>query len=181
MYIRNKQQIMIFAIAALMIIAFAGGIYLPLSKESKAVSSQRDLQLLMINDAAQQNNKLDELKSQLETLRSQIRIQQSSIPEELQLGQFLQTLASLMNQYDLQEQFVKPGQERKAEQLWCVPIVIRCKGRLLQIYDFFKSLQSLERLIRIEAVTLSNSADMTGHLTMEMKAVIFYRDTKDKS
>lgn len=93
----------------------------------------------------------------------------------------MQIISSLMNQNNLQEQFVKPGQERKIEQLCCVPIEIRCKGRLSQMYEFHKSLQSLERLIRIETVTFSNNPDMSGQLSMETKAVIFYKAAKAKS
>ena len=181
MYIKNKQQILIFVAASVMIAGFVLVSFLPMHKKAGAIRSQKDLTELMINDVARQSDKLPQLKDQLETMRSQLKLQQSFVPEQVELGQFLQTITSIMNEYKLQEQFVKPGAEKKIDQLWAVPIDIRCKGQLSQMFDFFKSLQNLERLIRIENISLSNSPDLNGQLSMETKAVIYYKATKAKS
>lgn len=68
MYIKNKQQIIIFAAAVVMIAAFAVGIYLPIHKKVKEIRSQREIQELMINDAAVKANQLPQLEHQLETM-----------------------------------------------------------------------------------------------------------------
>ncbi len=181
MFFTNKHQIIIFGSIVSMLAVFGAAVYLPLHKKADEISSKREMLELMIKDASAKAEQLPQLAKQLETLRAEVKPNQSFIPEEIQLGQFLQEIASLMNQYNLQEQFVKPGQERKIEQLYCVPIDIRCKGRLLQMYDFFKYLQSLERIVRIENVTFSNSLDLDGQLSVETKAVIFYKADKVKS
>lgn len=181
MFFNNKHQIIIFVSVLAMVAVFGAVVYLPIHKKANEVRSQREILELMINDASMKAEQLQQLARQLEMMRFETKLNQSYIPEELQLGQFLQTIASLMNQYSLQEQFVKPGQERKIEQLYCVPIDIRCKGRLSQMYEFFKSLQTLERIVRIENVTFSNSPDLNGQLSMETKAVIFFKGAKVKS
>jgi Tfp pilus assembly protein PilO len=49
------------------------------------------------------------------------------------------------------------------------------KGRLKQIFEFFGRLQSLDRLVRIEQVKLVNDRDFSGEVSMQTKAVIYYR------
>jgi Tfp pilus assembly protein PilO len=181
MFIRNKQQMIILAAASAVILACLFGFFLPLNRKAGTIRSQRDIAQLIIDEAIQQKSQLPQLKQKLQTLSSQVKNYQSSIPEEIEVGQFLQTITSLMDQYNLQEQFVKPGDEKRLEQLLCVPIDIRCKGRLSQLFEFFKSLQSLDRLVRIEFVNLSNSPNMDGQLSMETKAVIYYKGQKAKS
>ena len=52
---------------------------------------------------------------------------------------------------------------------------MQCKGRLTQIFNFYECLQALDRLVRIEQVKLSNDAGYNGQVSMETKAIIYYR------
>jgi Tfp pilus assembly protein PilO len=178
---KNKKQIMIIIAACALIAGIFLFLSLPIFRKYRSIRSQRDLIQLMVSDAAEKGDKLPHLRNQLMTMRSKLQLKHSVIPEQVELGQFLQTIASLMNQYDLREQFVKPGNERKIDQLWAVPIDIHCKGQLTQMFNFFSSLRELDRMIRIEQVVLSNSPDMDGQLNMETKAVIYYKAQKAKS
>ena len=44
-----------------------------------------------------------------------------------------------------------------------------------EIFEFFKGLQSLERLVRIEEVKLMNDAGFSGEVTLDTRAVIYFR------
>ena len=50
-----------------------------------------------------------------------------------------------------------------------------CKGSLKQIFEFYKALQGLDRLVRIEQVKLVNDNDFSGRVSMHTEAVIYYR------
>jgi len=52
---------------------------------------------------------------------------------------------------------------------------MQCKGGVEQIFEFFKSLQNLDRLVRIEQIKLVNDQDFTGQASMQTKAVVYYR------
>jgi Tfp pilus assembly protein PilO len=45
---------------------------------------------------------------------------------------------------------------------------------LADLFEFFKRLQALDRLIRIEQVKLTNDPDFSGQVTMETRVVIYY-------
>lgn len=67
-----------------------------------------------------------------------------------------------------------PEVEIKADNLSCIPINMQCKGTLIQIFQFYKRLQSIDRLVRIEQVKLVNDVGLTGQVSMETRALIFY-------
>jgi Tfp pilus assembly protein PilO len=97
------------------------------------------------------------------------------VPAQKSIGEFLQQIADLMSQYNLSEQVVAPSREIKGDSLNCIPIDVQCKGKLAQMFDFYKRLQDLDRLVRIERVTLTNDTDLSGQVSMQTQAVIYYR------
>ena len=80
-----------------------------------------------------------------------------------------------MNKHSLSEQMIEPNKEIEDENLNCIPVKMKCKGKLFQIYEFFRELQGLDRLVRIEQVKLSNDNDFVGQIGMEARAIIYYR------
>ena len=76
---------------------------------------------------------------------------------------------------DLKEVEVEAAEEVKADEFNCIPVRIRCKGELAQIFKLYRQFQTLDRLIRIEQVRLSNDNDFNGQVSMETKAIIYYR------
>ena len=67
------------------------------------------------------------------------------------------------------------GEEIEAEQFNCIPINMRCRGSLKNLFGFFESLRGLDRLVRIEHVDLVNESDFSGDVTMSADTVIYYR------
>ena len=80
-----------------------------------------------------------------------------------------------MTEHRLTDQVVVPGKEVESEGVGCVPVHVNCKGSLKDIFSFFHDLQAMDRLVRIEKVTLQNDRDFTGCVSMDTDAVIFYR------
>ncbi len=173
--LREKQQILIYAAAGLMVVGFVLFRYMPLHKKTKAIEQAKVAQTLVIAKAMAQNGQLPLLKEKLQKMQRAARDYEANVPVDRNLGEFLQQIAGLMNKQHLREQIVQPGEEMKTEELNCIPIVMRCKGGLKQLFEFYKSLQAIDRLIRIEKVELANDGDFSGEVGMETRAMIYYR------
>lgn len=172
---KERQQIAICAAAAIMIVAFALLRYLPLQKRAKAVTEERTAQMLAIMKASSAGRKLSPLKEELLQLQRSVKNYERLVPSERALGEFLQEIAGLMNEHNLREQLVQPGEEIEAGELNCIPVNMQCKGTLAQLFEFYKSLQKLDRLARIEEVKLINDSNFNGEVSMQTRAVIYYR------
>ena len=176
MFLRERQQITIFIVAAAVVGGFVLFRYLPLQRKIKAIKSARATQTLAISKGLAEAKQLPALNEQLQNLQRIVGNYDTYIPTQRALGGFLQKIADLMNEHNLKEQVVAPGEEVRADKLSCIPLDVHCKGKLAQIFEFYKRLQGLDRLVRIEQVKLENDTDFSGVLTMQTKAVICYRD-----
>jgi Tfp pilus assembly protein PilO len=180
MFFRERQQITIFVIAAAIIGGFVMFRYLPLQKRTKTVKDAGAAQRLVITKGQAEGSQLFMLKEQMLLLQQKVANFETNIPAQRALGGFLQRMADLMNENNLGGQVVTPREEIRAGELNCIPLDIQCKGRLAKIFEFYKQLQSLDRLVRIEQVKLDNDSDFSGEVTMRTKAVIYYRAESTK-
>jgi type IV pilus assembly protein PilO len=174
-FFRERQQITIFFAACVIVGGFVLFRYLPLCRKMKAARQTRTEQALTIAQGTADNKQLSQLKERLQKLQQELANYEANIPEQRALGEFLHRIADLMNEHKLGEQMIEPLKEVKAEKLHCIPVNMQCKGKLMQIFEFFRQLQRLDRLVRIEQVKLSNDSDFSGELSMEAKAIIYYR------
>ena len=175
MIFREKQQIIICVAAVIMTASFVLFRYLPLNKEIKAAKQIRAAQLLSVAEAASQTKQLPLLKEQLIELQNTVGDYEKQIPASRDLGEFLQKMAGLMDDNQLEDQLTQPGAETKADISNCIPVNIQCKGSLKNLFEFYKQLQNMDRLVRIEKVELVNDSDLGGQVSMKTKMIVFYR------
>lgn len=175
MFFRERQQITICVVAGVVVCIFMLFWYLPLHKEMKVIRQAKAAQSLVIAKGATDSKQLPLMKEQLLELQAKLGNYEANIPEQNTFGGFLGRIADLMNENNLQEQEITPGEEIKADQFNCIPVSMSCKGKLVQIFKLYRQLQTLDRLIRIEQVKLSNDTGYNGRVSMETKAVIYYR------
>ncbi|UCF00060.1 MAG: type 4a pilus biogenesis protein PilO [Planctomycetota bacterium] len=175
MFFQERQQIAICVAATVMIGGTVLFGYLPLQKRIKVIKSKKASQMLAMTKTSAESRRLPALKEELLHLQRAVETYEQQVPSHRSLGIFLQEIAGLMNKHNLQEQLVQPGKEIKAGKLNCIPVNMQCKGKLAQIFEFYKSLQKLDRLARIEEIKLVNDRDFTGEVSMQTKAIIYYR------
>lgn len=175
MWFREKKQISICIVAVMFVADFVLFGYLPSYKRIKEVEQAREKQRFVIARASSQGVQMPALKEQLSKLQREVGNYESNVPDQRDLGLFLQRIANLMNENSLKEQQVRPGGEIETDKLNCIPLNMQCKGRLSQIFEFYKQLQGLGRLVRIEQVELTNDNSFSGQVSMQTKATIYYR------
>jgi Tfp pilus assembly protein PilO len=175
MLFEKKQQVTICILAGMLVTDFALFGYSPLRKRMKAIEQAQVAQSLAIAKASAESEQLPALKEQLLELYRAVRNYEARVPAQRDLGAFLHRIANLMNEHNLREQLIEPGKEINTGELTCMPVSMQCKGGVEQIFEFFKSLQNLDRLVRIEQIKLVNDRDFTGEVSMQTKAVVYYR------
>ena len=169
----RKQQMWVYVIAGLFVCDFVLCGYLPSRQRLAALEQMRARQRQTIERAGAQSGELVKLEWRVRTMEAAVKDYDRRVPAERTLGTFLQQVAGIMTDCQLGEQVVLPGKEWKTDRLSCVPIHVACRGTLASVFDFLTKLQSLDRLVRLEKVTLENDADLTGRIGVQVEAVIF--------
>ena len=172
---KERQQIVICILAGAMVSGFLLFRYLPLHNKAKAVKQRETTQTFAIAKATADSQQLPLLEEQLFKLQARVAHYEANIPSQRDLGAFLGKMADLMNEHNLKEQVITPGKEIGTDELKCIPVDMQCKGRLAQVFEFYKQLQGLDRLIRIERMELANDSDFSGEVSMQTKVVIYYK------
>ncbi len=174
MLFKERQQIAICIAAVVMVCGFALLRFLPLRREAKFLKEAYAAQMLIISKSSDEIRQIPAMREQLRSLQRAVGSYERQIPPRRELGEFLQRIANLMDENNLKGQMVQPGQEIKAGELNCIPISMQCRGRLSQIFEFYKRMQELDRLVRIEHIKLVNDDDFSGEVIMQTNAVIYY-------
>ncbi len=172
---RGKQQLWVYVIAGLLAGDFVLCGYIPSRERLKSLQQARAEQLRTIAMAAGQGEELAALKLRLRTAQKMVERYEACVPTEGTLGTFLQQMTGLMTEHCLTDQAVVPGKDRDADGVTCIPIQMTCRGTLVDMFGFFRDLQALDRLVRIENVTLKNDAEFNGKISMHADTAIFYR------
>ena len=172
----ERKQIVICILAGAVIGGFMLFRYIPLREKVKAVEQAKAAQTLNVAKMSAESKQVPILEEQLSKLRVSVANYQANVPVQRDIGIFLGKIADLMNDHNLKEQVLAPGNEIQVDELRCIPIDMQCKGTLVQLFEFYKRLQGLDRLIRIERVELVNDKNFSGEVSMQTKAVIYYRD-----
>ena len=173
MLLRERRQIVICVAAVAMVGGFVVFRYLPLRDRIKTVRQTKNAELIALNKSQAQSRQLPDLDALLAELQESTGDYEARIPQQRELGVFLRRIADLMNRHNLKEQVVEPGEQINSAKVNCIPVNVRCKGELVDLFGFFKGLQALDRLVRIEQVKLTNGVDFGGEVTMQTKAVIY--------
>jgi Tfp pilus assembly protein PilO len=175
MLFREKQQVMICVIAGVVVGVFVMFWYMPLRHRMKVLEQDKATQTLAVARYDADGKRLPILKEQVEQLSSKLGNYEAKIPQQGALGPFIRRIADLMNEHNLKEQVITPGVEIETDRFNCTPVKMQCKGKLEQVFRFYQRLQALDRLVRIEQVKLSNDSGYSGEVSMETRAVIYYR------
>jgi len=173
MFVKEKQQMVILIVAVAMLAAFVLGRYLPLLAKKNAALRQLKEQSAVIAKGDSDSRILPGLTEQLAHDTAAIAHYDTQVPAQQQL-EFLKALDAMMREFKLSETLIQPGQGNETAGLGVIPLDIRCKGTLDQLFRFYTAFQQMPRAIRIEKVNLANDRNYEGMVTMNSRAVIYY-------
>ena len=171
----EKQQSIILAMTVIIIIGFGIFRYYPIAKQTQAVKEVENNQKIQSIVAKTQTQQLPMLYDIVKKLRTELADYDNQVPQSRRFAELYQQIADIMGRYDLEEQLIQHDSEIEGQDLNCIPITVQCSGMLSEIFELFKSIQALDRLIQIESVQIRNDADFSGIISVDARIKVFYR------
>ena len=120
----DKQQLLIFAVAAVVVVGFLFIRYLPFAAEAENLENKRMQLLKESKNLTEQIKLLPSVRSKIEELESQVGDYEARIPKGRAHGLFLEQIADIMDSHGLAEQLVQPEREIRKDSLRCIPVNI---------------------------------------------------------
>ncbi|MDD5134196.1 MAG: type 4a pilus biogenesis protein PilO [Phycisphaerae bacterium] len=172
----EQKQIVMSVVVVAMAAAFLFFQYLPLNEKARMLKAENMALMTENNSMGMRLDTLPQLRQEIEDLDRQISDFDAKIPVGRSHGEFLQALATVMKQQGLDDLVIQPGQETQAGRVFKIPVHIQCRGKLIHIFKFFKAMESFQRVIQMEEVSMIGSDKFDGSLVMQAETNIFYRN-----
>jgi Tfp pilus assembly protein PilO len=177
----EKQQLIIAVSAVAIIAGFCVFRYFPAKRQSLALKQAKaDSQSRAAANSARAGQ-IPQLREKLQKMHDRIGNYDVKIPGGRNFAQLFEQIASVMNECSLGDQMVQPKEEIVGDKLNCIPISIKCKGSLEQIFKLFGSLNDFDRLINITNLQLTGDKDYSGIVEMSAEANVYYHPTEENN
>jgi Tfp pilus assembly protein PilO len=175
----SRKQLTIMGVATALVVLFFGGIFLPLRHSLATIKNEQRQYTIAVSQASADVSKLPVLSDQLAAMRKQVGDFSSRIPSSRRLGEFLQSVAKIMNEQSLQGQLIQPGEPVKTKAFQCIPVDIQCEGTLRQLFGLVRSLEETSRTFRLEHLELSTDRTFSGKVGLHARVYIYYKGNSE--
>lgn len=175
-YIRDidKHQIIIIVVAVISLGGFAVLRYTPLAAKTESIKAARAQYQAGDEQVRTQARKLPIINAKIEKLKLQIGDYESKIPSGRRFAALYDEIAAVMSKHNLSSQSIQPGRETVGKEISSVPISISCSGLLSDVFEFFRSIESFDRLIRIENLQMQSKLNQSI-VGVKAVAIVYYR------
>jgi len=96
-----------------------------------------------------------ELAKQIKSMRARYRDFDRRLPGRQELGGFLKEISGHLGDDHFSDQLIEPGNPTQEDMFHTLPIIMRFRGSYLTSVDFFKRIEQMERLTRIQKLKIS--------------------------
>ena len=149
--------------------------YYPLARKADSIRKTIEQQQVVSDETDQLIRQMSQLRHQVESLKPLEAEFDKKLPGTRQFAALWQQIADVMNQHRLTDQVVQRETESDDNRFGTVRIRLQCGGTFRQMFEFFRSLQTMDRFIRIESFQLTNETDYSGRVKLDAVARIYFQ------
>lgn len=164
---------------SLMIAFFLFAVYMPGQKACDEAETQIAAAKKEIQDLPMRTVEFEKLKKKIQDQKNYLNKTEKLAPEESDLQRVIRQVSDLARNSDLVVGPVKPQSEITHSSYVAVPFQLSFTGSFRGIATFLKGLESQERLITVEELSLSGDDERNwGNIAGEMNFSVYIRRTE---
>ncbi len=125
-----------------------------------------------------------ELVKQIKSMRARYKNFDRRLPGRQELGGFLKEISGYLGDEHFSDQLIEPGSPTRQDLFHTLPIIMRFKGSYLTSVKFFKRIEEMQRLTRIQKlkITKKTPKDKNGvkgdpTLDIELQLNIYFTES----
>lgn len=159
----------------------AGGLarYGWLWSDSRQWVSVRQQAEQLQEDIRRQASRLADLTIELKEKSAAAAAFDRRIPADKSAAELWRALSEQMNACGLTDQRVEPAETMQHAGLAAVRLKLQARGSAQQIFEFMRTVEQMERLIRFESAQLSADPPLSGQVRLQAEALVFYYTAAD--
>ena len=176
----DKHPTLILMVLLLTAVGLGAYQYYPVHLQKKALRETLRKQENKLDEIRSYSEKLPMLHREVKSLEPRSEEFSRRFPLDQRFSQLWQQIAEIMERNHLSDQLVRPGVVSCGRDFCSIPLEIQCSGTFEDFFEFFRSLEQFDRLIRMEDVHIRNDANVSGQLTLHANARVFYQSGESR-
>ena len=145
-----------------------------LYRQHTRIQAENSLLSMRSNDLDLAETSLQKLKSVLDHTRQELAILNARIPAAAEIGKFITQLHAIVARHAITLLSLKPGETVSERSARRIPIHMVFKGPFPDIYRLLQDMETMNRLVRIEMLTITKS-DLEPLSRAELTVSVFER------
>jgi Tfp pilus assembly protein PilO len=170
-------------VLGLLVAMVAGGVLIVYRGQGKRID---DLKTKVLASEASLKAKGETVKTvpdlvkQVAAMRKRYKNFDRKLPASQELGGFLREISGYLGDEKFSDQVIEPGSPTREELFHTLPIIMRFKGSYLTSVDFFKRIDEMKRLTRMQKLKITrkpikdSEKETTPELDIELQLNIYF-------
>ena len=171
-----KDSWIVLGVLAGLVSAAVVFMYVPQGKRLDELRTAIATQELELSANAAKAAVVPALLRQVESMKLRYKDFDRRLPRRRELGGFLREISGHLNQEDLSNQLIEPGNPSREELFHTLPIIMRFKGSYLALASFLKRIDRMERLTRVHTLKIAREKK-GGGLDIELQMNIYFTES----
>lgn len=152
----------------------------PETQRLSKLNEQIDRKQLELQDNQSRTTIRQQVEKDVIELERRLEKFDARLPKQQELGQFIRDVNRLSHQSMLRPFNVEypPTGPQRSELFTEVPITLKFEGDFLSVFSFLRQMEQMQRLTRVRNLNIRQSADLSGHVTVDLQMYIYFVDSE---
>jgi len=176
----TKDAVSMVGIQAALVVSAVIFFYFPQSRTLNQLRTDIATQKLAIEADAEKARAVPQMLRQIQEMKKRYNDRwDKKLPKQKELGAFLREISESLERENLAGGFIQPGNPKREELFYTLPITMRFQGRFTAFNNFLESLDRMERLARIQKVNImADTKQVPAMLDVQLRINIYFTDTE---
>jgi Tfp pilus assembly protein PilO len=159
-----------------LIVAFFLFGYRPTNQRIRNLRAQNmdKVRLLEVNQGRAMN--LPKLAWEVDNLRLKLEKNNKKLPKTPGLGEFINDTAQISGQLGIKRLMHVPGMMRRLDLYGEVPIVMSFEGDFINVFNFVRRLEEMQRLARVKSLSIRCKDGKNGNVDVNLAMNIYFSE-----
>lgn len=173
-----RDNLILGGVLATLICGVTAVLYVPQTRKLQRLRGWTAERKVRLAQEAQRGSGVPEMARQIEAMKARYRNFDRRLPKRKELGGFLREISGNLAGEDLSNQLIEPGSPEREQLFHTLPIILRFRGSYLALSSFLKRIDKMERLTRVQKLTISHKGKPDGgELEIELHMNIYFTES----
>lgn len=173
----TRDNWIVLGILLVVVAVFVTLVYVPQIDRISTCNGETAKVAALVNDESARAACVPDMIRQVEQTKRQFKNFDRRLPKQKELAEFLKDISTAIMDERLENQVIEPGNPTRGELYNRLPIIMKFNGTFTGVASFLRRLDQMERLTRIERISIKQVKEEGQAMQVEMQMNIYFTES----